>query len=168
MNALNRNCDIVGMANFAPTINTRGCIYTYQDGLVLRSTYHVLYLYTNYLGDVVRNAHCQDGKQISVLNRGGAKEIVDEVDVCVTEFSDRPGMSIALVNKSPDDFSEVQLEFEAQGEVKGFYICGETTSSYNDIGRTEVEIQAEALGTFRQGMNIRLRPHSVEIIRIGC
>lgn len=41
LNALNRNCDIVGMANFAPVINTRGCIYTYQKGIVLRSTYYV-------------------------------------------------------------------------------------------------------------------------------
>ena len=28
LNELNRNCDIVGMANFAPVVNTRGCIYT--------------------------------------------------------------------------------------------------------------------------------------------
>ena len=27
LNALNRNCDIVGMANFAPIVNTRGCSY---------------------------------------------------------------------------------------------------------------------------------------------
>ena len=27
LNAMNRNCDIVGMANFAPVLNTRGCIY---------------------------------------------------------------------------------------------------------------------------------------------
>ena len=41
LNAMNRHCDIVGMANFAPILNTRGCIYSYKDGLVLRSTYHV-------------------------------------------------------------------------------------------------------------------------------
>ena len=39
-----------GMANFALIVNTRGCIYTYPDGIVLRSTYHVFDLYVNYLG----------------------------------------------------------------------------------------------------------------------
>lgn len=53
LNAMNRNCDIVGMANFAPILNTRGCIYSYKDGIVLRSTYHVFDLYVNYMGDLV-------------------------------------------------------------------------------------------------------------------
>ena len=50
---MNRNCDIVGMANFAPILNTRGCIYSYKDGVVLRSTYHVFDLYVNHMGDTV-------------------------------------------------------------------------------------------------------------------
>lgn len=50
LNAMNRNCDIVGMANFAPILNTRGCIYSYKDGVVLRSTYHVFDLYVNHMG----------------------------------------------------------------------------------------------------------------------
>lgn len=50
-----RNCDLVGMAGFAPTVNTRGCIYTYDKGIVLRSTYYVFDLYVHYLGDIVLN-----------------------------------------------------------------------------------------------------------------
>lgn len=53
LNAMNRNCDIVGMANFAPILNTRGCIYSDKEGIVLRSTYHVFALYVNYMGDTV-------------------------------------------------------------------------------------------------------------------
>ncbi len=47
LNTLNRNCDIVGMACFAPIVNTRGCIFTHPEGIVLRSTYHVFELYVN-------------------------------------------------------------------------------------------------------------------------
>ena len=42
LNACNRHCDVVKMANFAPTVNTRGCIFTYDEGIVLRSTYHAV------------------------------------------------------------------------------------------------------------------------------
>lgn len=168
LNALNRNCDIVGMANFAPAVNTRGCIYTYADGIVLRSTYYVFYLYTNYMGDVVKDVKCPDMGKISVTNCKGLQEEVDVLDVCVTEFSDGPGMAVAVVNKSAEEFQELQLELEGKGRVKGYYICGETVNSYNDIGHTEVEIKEEDLGDFSFGMSVRLRPHSIEILQIGC
>ncbi|MFV0400768.1 MAG: alpha-L-arabinofuranosidase C-terminal domain-containing protein [Oscillospiraceae bacterium] len=50
LNTCNRNCDIVEMANFAPIVNTRGCIFTHEKGIVLRSTYHVFDLFVNVLG----------------------------------------------------------------------------------------------------------------------
>lgn len=168
LNALNRNCDVVGMANFAPMINTRGCIFTYPDGIVLRSTYHVFYLYTNYMGDIVKNASCLEMEKITVYNRKGEEETVDMLDVCVTEFSAGPGMAVAVVNKSPEDFVEVQFGFEADGAVKGYYICGKSISSYNDIAHTDVSVLEEDLGIYKKDMTVRLRPHSVEIFRIGC
>ncbi len=168
LNALNRNCDIVGMANFAPVINTRGCIFTHPEGLVLRSTYHVFYLYTNYMGDIVQRAVCPDMERCTVRNHRGVEETVDLLDICVTKFSDGPGMAVAVVNKSPEHFEEAELDFEAGGAVKGYYICGESVSSYNDIAHTEVFVQEEELGEFAKGMTVRLRPHSVEIFRIGC
>lgn len=168
LNALNRNCDIVGMANFAPVINTRGCIFTYPEGIVLRSTYHVFYLYTNYMGDIVQKAACQDMEKLTVRNRRGEAETVDLLDICVTKFSDGPGTAVAVVNKSEEESVKLQLDFEAGGAVKGYYICGESPSSYNDIGRTEVFVQEEELNDFTKGMTVCLRPHSVEVFRIGC
>lgn len=168
LNALNRNCDIVGMANFAPVINTRGCIYTYPEGIVLRTTYHVFYLYTNYMGDIVRNIGCPDMKRIRVVNCDGTPEEIDALDICATGFSDRPGIAIAFVNKLAEEPSEIELHFEAAGKVKGYYLCGKSVSSYNDVGNTQVEILEEELGDFHPGMKLCLRPHSVEIIRIGC
>ena len=39
LNQCHKHSDVVGMANFAPTVNTRGAIFTHQDGIVLRSSY---------------------------------------------------------------------------------------------------------------------------------
>lgn len=50
LNMMLRNADIVGMANFAPVVNTRGAIYTNPDGIVLRPTYHVFDLYAKKRG----------------------------------------------------------------------------------------------------------------------
>ena len=72
LNAMNRNCDIVGMANFAPILNTRGCIYSNASGIVLRSTYYVFDLYVNYMGDIVIDTW-EEGEvpQMSVTHKNG-------------------------------------------------------------------------------------------------
>lgn len=87
LNELNRNCDIVGMANFAPVVNTRGCIFTYPEGIVLRSIYHVFDLYVNYLGDVVLDSWQEDVPVLHVTDKKGGERAVNALDVVVTNWA---------------------------------------------------------------------------------
>lgn len=165
LNMCNRNCDIVGMANFAPIVNTRGCIYTHEKGIVLRSTYYVFDLYVNYLGDQIVDSWTED---VPVKNMSVAKETesVKQADVLVTSFSNRSGYAVAAINKQAEEELELVLELQAEGQVILHYISGESTEAYNDIDREMVTIQHEELGTFQSGMSVRLKPHSVNIIQI--
>lgn len=167
LNALNRNCDIVGMANFAPIVNTRGCIFTYKDGIVLRSTYHVFDLYVNYLGDVVLDSWCGDMEKMRVRNKSGICEDTDVLDIVATAFSNREGYAIAVVNKSARESKMLQIDLEASGNVQIYYLSGESTESYNDVGREEISIRCEQAGEYFLGMEVLLKPHAVEIIQIG-
>ena len=109
LNAMNRNCDIVGMANFAPILNTRGCIYSYKDGVVLRSTYHVFDLYVNHMGDTVLDSWEEGEKNtFTVLDKNGRKVTVNTLDILATQHSETEKISIAVVNKEPD--KEKKLE----------------------------------------------------------
>ncbi len=168
LNELNRNCDIVGMANYAPIVNTRGCIYTWQGGIVLRSTYHVFDLYVNRLGDVVLDAWAEAVPRMQVVGKDGKMVEVDALDVAVTRFSDAPGLAAAVVNKEPQRPQKLALELEgAAGEVKLYTISGESTESYNDVGHEEVRIEERTLGQYEPGMEIEFGPHSVNVVRIG-
>lgn len=169
LNALNRNCDIVGMANFAPIVNTRGCIFTHKDGIVLRSTYHVFDLYVNYLGDVVLDSWCENMEKIQVRNKSGDMEKTDVLDVVVTAFSDRPGYTVAAVNKSSEESKRLELDIQddISGIVRMYYISGDSTESYNDIDREDITIKCEELGKYTPGMEIMLKPHMAGIIQIG-
>lgn len=167
LNALNRNCDIVGMANFAPIVNTRGCIYTHKEGIVLRSTYHVFDLYVNYMGDVVLDSWCGDMEKISVRNKAGEPEETDVLDIAATAFSDRAGYAVAVVNKSAEESKKLALDLEAFGDVRMYYIAGESTESYNDIDHEDIKIECEELGTFTSGMEIVLKAHMTGVIQIG-
>ena len=167
LNEMNRNCDIVGMANFAPVVNTRGCIFTYPGGIVLRSTYHVFDLYVNYMGDVVLDTWSEDVPELKVKHKEGHDVTVDTVDVVCTKWSDRPGAAIAAVNKDAKEEQTITLSIgNLEGNVKIYTVSGSSTESYNDVDHEEVKIEEFELGTYTDGMQITLRPHSVNVIQI--
>ena len=168
LNAMNRNCDIVGMANFAPILNTRGCIYSHKDGIVLRSTYHVFDLYVNRMGDRVVDLWTQDdAPALHVIGKDGKEKDVACLDILATTWSDRPGMALAVVNRHPSDARQISLLPGCSGETMVIYrLEGEGTDSYNDVDRTEVSIRKEECGPYRDGTEITVGPHSVNVIQL--
>lgn len=167
LNALNRNCDIVQMANYAPVVNTRGYICTGPEGMVLRSTYHVFDLYVNYMGDVVLNDWRENIPVKVCRNKAGEAETVEMIDILVTSFSDGPGLALAIVNKEETRCRSVTLDLEAEGNVRCYYVAAPDKESYNDFGHTEVSVGTEELGRFRRGMELTVRPHTVTVVQIG-
>ena len=166
LNMCLRNCDIVGIANFAPVVNTRGCIYTYDKGIVLRSTYYVFDMYTNLLGDVVLDAWTEGNKMQAFPGREGESVEAPLMDVAVTAFSDRAGIAVAAVNKDCSSGQPLTLDFDIEGDVIIHTLNGESTDSYNDVDRTEVSVTERNAGVYRRGMELVLEPHSVNIICI--
>lgn len=168
LNAMNRNCDIVGMANFAPILNTRGCIYSYDKGIVLRSTYHVFDLYVNYLGDTILDLWTEDGMPVMNVNsKSGEETAVDTLDLLATGWSDREGIALAAVNKHACESQSIALNYESEdAEVIVYSITGKSKDSYNDRDQNEVMIEEKKTGLFRSGMDVELAPHSVNVIQI--
>lgn len=169
LSAMNRNCDIVGMANFAPILNTRGCIYSYDKGIVLRSTYHVFDLYVNYLGDTVVDLWTETAiPTMTVPHKNGMPTEVDTLDLLATKWSGREGLALAAVNKHMTESQTISLSFayDESAKVKLYRICGKDKDSYNDIDRTEVQIEEMDLGAYQKDMKVELAPHSVNVIQI--
>jgi alpha-L-arabinofuranosidase len=167
LSAMNRNCDIVGMANFAPILNTRGCIYSYSEGIVLRSTYHVFDLYVNYLGDTIIDSWSEELPTMKVTHKHGKEMELETLDILATKWSDKPGIAVSVINKHPLDSQKINLSLPYNGHKVTLYgISGETPDSYNDVDKDEVTIFKEELGDFNSNMEIELKPHSVNIIQI--
>lgn len=167
LNELNRNCDIVGMANFAPIVNTRGCIYTYPEGIVLRSTYYIFDLYVNYLGDVVLDSWEEDAPTLNVTSKKGEELTVNTLDVLVTKWAGSSDLALAVVNKDASETCSISLSFSvSDSQVKLYTVSGSSIESYNDIAHEEVKIEETELGNFRENMEIFLKPHSVNVVQI--
>ncbi len=165
LNTLLRNCDIVGMAGYAPAVNTRGLIYTHKKGIVLRSTYYVFKLYANLLGDIVLNTFCDSVQKYSVQNKQSETVEVDAVDIIVTRHSDTGVITAAAVNKHASEPQAITFSFDDKPMPKGYTIhtlTAPSPDSYNDINHTATTITTKTVN--EPPVNIEIPPHSVNII----
>ena len=160
LNMVLRNADLVGMANFAPVVNTRGCIFTHDRGLVLRPTYHVFDLYVNHMGDTVVDSYATDVPDAVFTDRFGREHRVELVDTCTTEEGGT--VALSLVNKHPDEAVEVQLSGVPEGTREMLVLTGRDRNAYNDVGLQGAEI--ESSGERIHGNTVKLPPHSVCIL----
>ncbi|MDO4562401.1 MAG: alpha-L-arabinofuranosidase C-terminal domain-containing protein [Clostridia bacterium] len=157
LNTCLRNCDIVGMACFSPVVNTRGCICTHKEGIVLRPTYYVFYLFANLLGENVLDVWNAD----TPLSDTGDMEMSD---VVVTRTKE--GYAVSAINKDAENECEIGLRFLDAEISKCRIHClnGKSKNSYNDIGKTEVGISVSEWTKF--GGKVTLPPHSVNVIEL--
>jgi len=163
LNTCLRNCDLVKMACFSPVVNTRGAIFTYEDGIVLRPTFFVFEMYSNLLKDTVLDVWKDDVQTITGKVHGEEKT-VDTVDAVVT-YGDGQ-YAIAAVNKDPDAEQMLELNMldSEVREMRIHTLNGPSKDAYNDTDRTEVGVTATEWMPFAK--NIRLEPHSVNVIEL--
>ena len=166
LNTLHRNADLVGMANFSPVVNTRGCIFTHPEGIVLRSTYFVFLLYVSFLGAAVLDCAGDRTKVLSVTDRDGRHAEVPALDILPTRTAD--GMlAVAAVNKHPAETAEFHLNpGMAVRDFRVITVNGETADAYNDIGVNGVCMTEGKWRTWDPAGQIRLAPHSVSVVQL--
>ncbi|MCR5596181.1 MAG: alpha-N-arabinofuranosidase [Lachnospiraceae bacterium] len=173
LNAMIRNSDIVGMANFAPVLNTRGCIYSYDKGIVLRSTYHVFDLYVNHMGDTYIDVCTDKGELSAVLpvtevkDKKGMTRSVTSLDICATGSSESGEISLSVVNKDADTSHDISVNTCGLKKAILYSINGKDKDSYNDINQNEIDISSEKLQISDDGkVYISVKPHSVNVIKL--
>ena len=171
LNMLLRNADIVGMANFAPTVNTRGMIFTHQNGIVLRPTYYVFKMYTQMMGDEVIDCYQQDNPVMQAKDRFGRECNFGQVDVMATRRSSDGTIAVSLVNKHPCESVRVTLNGLHAGKTTLHVLTGKNGDAYNDIGLEGVRIQERndlIAGDKDDGLLADLPPCSVSVLQAGC
>ena len=167
LNMCHRHSESIGMANFAPAVNARGCIFTHHDGIVLRSTYYVFWLYTHYMGDRVVDLWEEETPQLQVTAKDGCSTEVRQLDLLATVCKSTGQLAIAAVNKAPSDSCRLQLDIpglKEQAAVQLHTLTGASPDAYNDAGHTGVSITDTSFSAAGQTLDITLPPHSVSII----
>ncbi|WP_372661162.1 alpha-L-arabinofuranosidase C-terminal domain-containing protein [Cohnella sp.] len=169
LNQCHKHCDVVGMANFAPTVNTRGAVFTHQDGIVLRSSYFVFELYTRHLGDIVVDSWLSENPAFDV-ERAGKTTSVPYVDAIATKRTGSADLRIALVNRHPERAESVSLNLGSVIQYSNAVlhsVIGDSKDAYNDIGREQVRVVEQPLNwNMKSDLTVELQPHSVNVLVI--
>ncbi len=163
LNTCLRHADSARMANMAPIVNTRGPLFVHPEGIVRRTTYHVLAMYATLLGDHVGDAFVDS----ELFEHEGAA--VPALDVVATCDDHNQGWRLALVNRLPDQELTCTLRITGTllpaGRYAATVLSGDSPDAYNDIaGPDRVVPQAVELACVDGA--VCLPPHSVTILSL--
>ncbi|MBM7570848.1 alpha-L-arabinofuranosidase C-terminal domain-containing protein [Aquibacillus albus] len=168
LNQCLKHCDVVGMANFSPTVNTRGAIFTHSDGIVLRSTYFIFEMFTKYMGDQVIDTWTSNGDSFQVEAKEGVVE-VPSLDIVATSHENSSKISVSVVNRHPDQSKEISMnmkELDRFENVKVYSLQSDSKDDFNDVDNPDkIKInETEFIVPESDPFTINLPPHSVHVL----
>ena len=155
-----RHSDTVRMANMAPVVNTRGPLFVHENGLVKRTTFHVLAMYANLLeanvADIWMSSEAQPLENSSV-------PVLDAVATC---DDSRRVWSLACINRHPEKAIACRVNLGEQAlptRCKITNLRGDSPDAYNDIGSPD-RVKPETAEYIVDNGIVELAPHSISII----
>jgi alpha-N-arabinofuranosidase len=160
LNACIRQAEHVHMANMAPVVNARGPLFVHSQGIVKRTTFHVMKMYNDRLQ---RNAV---GANIACASLDHAGASVPVLDAIVTRSDDGRTVSAAIVNRHPDATVACRLAIKGiarDSEATLTTLSGDSPDAYNDVDMpNRVAPETHHLAAFEGRLS--LPPHSVTIV----
>jgi len=162
LNGCMRNADAVTMANIAPIVNARGPLFVHPEGIVKRTTFHVLQMYANEL-----KANVVPMTIESVMLPAPADK-VSAVDGLATCDDSKTNWRIVLLNRHPEAEAEVTLALGGEvlnGSYPAIVLSGDHFDAFNDIDRPE-RVKPESTEFRLENGVVMLPPHSVSIVSV--
>jgi alpha-N-arabinofuranosidase len=145
----------------APVVNARGPLFVHPDGIVKRTTFHVLKMYSDLLqpnvvaGHVVSDELHVDQASVPVL------------DALATCSDDRKQIAIAFINRHPELPAQWKLDL-GQGKkaekMKVTVLSGDSTDAYNDPAHPN-RVEPETHELAMENASLELPPHSIAIMQ---
>lgn len=164
LNSCLRNSDYVSMACMAPVVNTRGPLFVYPGGIVKRTTFHVMSMYSNLL--LPNILPVQINSDILSVPSANRQIAIPAVDAIVTCSDDKKTLSIAVVNKNPEKPVEINLGLgNVSGKIEAVILSGDSTEAYNDIDNPD-RVIPERKQMIMKNSHVMLPAHSLAIFKI--
>ena len=170
LNSCLRHCDVVGMANFSPMVNTTGAIFTHADGIVMRPTYHVFDLFANYTYEEILHSALRTPSFDVTTDDGGAAS-QRQLDTVVTRDGATGQLGITLVNLHGEEAISCRVRGLGAGgsrEATLRTLNGAAVDAYNDVEQPDaVSINERTLSVGdATDFAVECPPHSVTVLNL--
>jgi alpha-N-arabinofuranosidase len=148
------------MACMAPVVNARGPLFVHPRGVVKRTTFHVLKMYSDLLQPNVIEGHVtSDELHVD-------QSTVPALDAVATCSDDRKQFAIAFINRHPELPARWKVDFNkgtVLQRVRLTTLVGDSTDACNDVAHPNRVVPEKhelplGIGT------LELPPHSVSIL----
>jgi alpha-N-arabinofuranosidase len=162
LNACLRHSGSVHMANISPTVNARGPLFAHKNGIVKRTSFHVLQMYSDHLRPKLADTFVASAE---VRKGDRAVAAVDAVASC--EGVGGP-TSLMLINRHPSEAVTVSLRLDGanpSGDHEATILDGDSTDAFNDVDAPERVKPHNEVMTISNG-KLTLPPHSLTSLRL--
>jgi alpha-N-arabinofuranosidase len=159
-NACLENSDVVEMANVSPSINARGPLYVHRDGVVRRSTFHVMKLYHDLL---LENVGMASAVTYELEHNGKS---IPAVEVLFSYEGD--DAKVFIINRDPSETAPCSILLDGhqiEGERLADVVTGPSVDSFNSIEAPEVVSKRSVKLSPVNGL-YSIPPHSVCVMSL--
>ena len=174
INAMQRQCSIVGLSNFAQSINVVGMLFVTDDLVIKEPVYWPLYLARHCSGDVAIDSYVMcDGYDTQKRYRGNSLEIknVPYLDVSTTLDEKQNRLYICLINRHQDEEMAADIHVLQRlpaGKITLHTLWHEDPFAKNTIDNPDNIMPMSTTIDFSGGsFELTLRPHSYTIAEIA-
>ena len=160
LNTCIRNGKDVKMACFSPIVNASGVLYVHPNGLVKRTTYHVMSLYANQLqANSLPFILVSDSLHFNTQS-------VTAVDAMVTCNTEKTKITISLINKHPIYEADCDLGMKFTSKfLNATILSGDSVDAFNDVN-TPNRVIPKSIQLSLQDGHIVIPPHSLVFVTI--
>jgi alpha-N-arabinofuranosidase len=140
-------------------------LYTYSDGIVLRTTYHVFDMYVKHTMPVVLDSQIENAEFTVGETR------VTALDAVATLSDDQKTLSVCIINKSPSKTLELELQIpwiSLRRKARLIRLSGDSPDAFNSVEHpNRVTPDTRNLDNMKQTSTITVSPHSVNILELS-
>lgn len=140
LNVLQRQSDIVGLANFAQTINVVGALVVTQDDVVRESVYWPLWMQRHHSGPVAVAVEVSS-PEVRCASWAGEPESVPALDVSATRDDVGRTLWLSVVNRDKDTSHDVEIRLRGArvaDEARRCELRAPSPLSMNTVAEPEV------------------------------
>nr|WP_243848274.1 alpha-L-arabinofuranosidase C-terminal domain-containing protein [Sphingomonas insulae] len=159
LNGCLRHADVVEMACMAPVINVRGPLFVHPKGVVKRTTFHVMQMYSDLLQPHVVATHIA----AAPLASDGAS--VPQIDAITTVSDDGGKMAIAIINRHPTQGARLRIAGVGGRQGRLDILDGDSPDAFNDVARPSRVTPRQITADVSKG-TVMVTPHSLSILSL--